>query len=92
MMNIEILPPPAFQPTHAGVMFKRQILKQYKMSVAEASRRLGVSEKYLSSFCNGHVPCTAELAQRLAQETSTNAELWISLQANYDNWQANNQP
>lgn len=90
-MNMEKVSAPKFKPTHPGEMFKRRLLDEYKISLTEAAKRLGVSRKHLTNFANGHVSCSVELAQRIAAATGSGVGLWINLQANYDIWQAENQ-
>jgi addiction module HigA family antidote len=87
-MSAEPVAGPAFQPSHPGEIFKNQILSRYDLSISEAARRLGVSRKHLTNFCNAHVPCSTDLAQRIAVATGSGVAMWINLQAAYDTWAA----
>lgn len=89
--NVECVEGPAFQPSHPGEIFKNQILSRYELSISEAARRLGVSRKHLTNFCNAHVPCSTDLAQRIAAATDSGVAMWINLQAAYDTWSAEHQ-
>lgn len=75
-------------PNHPGLVFRSQILEEHGISVTKAAKALGVSRTTMSNFCHGHIPCSADLAQRIALATDSNVALWINLQANYDAWQA----
>jgi len=75
-------------PTHPGLIFRIQILEENAISVTKAAKALGVSRTTMSNFCHGHIPCSGDLAQRIALATDSNVGLWINLQANYDAWQA----
>ncbi|MCD8520653.1 MAG: HigA family addiction module antitoxin [Saccharospirillaceae bacterium] len=88
MTNVSNVLKPRFKPSHPGLVFKRQVLEGYELSITEAARRLGVSRKHLTNFSNGHVPCSLDLAQRIAAATGSGVAVWINLQANYDTWLA----
>tara|TARA_R110001583_G_scaffold57852_2_gene172831 strand:- start:9 stop:308 length:300 start_codon:yes stop_codon:yes gene_type:complete len=81
---------PNFKPSHPGLVFKRQVLEGYELTITEAANRLGVSRKHLSNFSNGNVSCSLDLAQRIAAATDSGVAVWINLQANYDTWIAEN--
>lgn len=77
-------------PIHPGIVFRTQVLEENKISVSRAARALGLSRTTMSNFCNGHTPCTPEIAQRIALSIDSNVAVWINLQANYDAWIAEN--
>lgn len=77
-------------PTHPGVVFRVNILEEHGISVTRAAKALRVSRTTMSNFCNGHTPCTPEIAQRIALSINSNVSVWINLQANYDAWFAEN--
>lgn len=73
-------------PAHPG-----ELLREYLpegMSVGEAAERLGVSRQAFSAILNGRAGVSAEMALRLSQALGTSAEMWLSMQAAYDLWQA----
>lgn len=80
------------KPVHPGVVFKLDVLDELGMNVTEAAKRLGVSRKHLSNFVNGNVPCSAELAQRIARATSTSMQSWLNMQTTLDVWLAEQNP
>ena len=88
MSDTEVLSAPQFKPSHLGGIFKRQILAENNLTVTEAADRLGITRKHLSNFCNEHVPCSLDLAQRIAAATGSGVAMWINLQAKYDTWLA----
>lgn len=76
------------KPTHPGLIFKRQVLERLGLSIQQAAGYLGVSRQTLSRFCNGSLPCTQNLARRIAEATDSNVAVWINLQASVDAWEA----
>jgi addiction module HigA family antidote len=77
-------------PTHPGVVFRVTILEEHGISITKAAKALGLSRTTMSNFCNGHTPCTPEIAQRIALSIDSNVAVWINLQAHYDAWFAEN--
>lgn len=49
---------------------------------------LGVSRKTLSKIINEKGSITPDMALRLSRAFDTTPDLWLSLQKNYDLWQA----
>ncbi len=77
-------------PAHPG-----EVLREYlpeDMTVTEAARRLKVTRQQLSALLNKRSGISAEMALRLAAALGTSAEMWISMQAAYDLWQARRKP
>jgi addiction module HigA family antidote len=77
-------------PAHPG-----EVLREYlpeDMTVTEAARRLKVTRQQLSALLNQRSGVSAEMALRLAAALGTSAEIWISMQAAYDLWQARRKP
>lgn len=68
-------------PPHPGIL-----LEDYlgDISLAEAARRLGVTESRLALLRDGQESVSAELAARVGMLLGTSAELWLGLQAGYD--------
>ncbi len=52
--------------THPGVVFRVTILEEHGISVTKEAKALGLSRTTMSNFCNGHTPCTPDIAQRIA--------------------------
>jgi addiction module HigA family antidote len=62
-------------------------LKPFGVTVTAAAEALGVTRKHVSAIVNGRAPITPDMALRLATAFSTEPELWVNLQAQYDLWQ-----
>ncbi len=77
-------------PAHPG-----EVLQQYlpvSMTVTEAAHRLGISRQALSALLNKRSGVSADMALRLSQALGTSAEMWLSMQATYDLWKAEQKP
>ena len=77
-------------PTHPGVFFRIQILEENGISISRAAKALGLSRQTVSNLCNGHTPCTPDIAVRIACAIDSNVGFWVNMQANYDSWIAEN--
>jgi addiction module HigA family antidote len=77
-------------PAHPG-----EVVREYLpegMTVSDAARRLGISRQALSALLNKRAGVSAEMALRLSQALGTSAEMWVSMQAAYDLWEARQRP
>ena len=74
-----------FNPAHPG-----QVLKDYlgAITVAEASRRLGVTRAHLSRILNGKAGISASMSLRLSAALRTSPDFWLRMQMQRDLWQA----
>lgn len=76
-----------YNPAHPG-----EVLKHYldlkNRSVQSAADHLKVSRVTLSRLLNGKAGVSAEMAVRLGQELGAGPEMWLTMQAKYDLWQA----
>lgn len=72
-------------PSHPGL-----VLREYlgDLSVTEAASRLSITRAALSRILNGSAGISADMALRLRDALGTSAEMWVTMQANYDLWQA----
>lgn len=77
-------------PAHPGEVL-REFLPE-KMTVGEAAERLGISRQSLSAILNGRAGVSADMAVRLSQALNTSAEMWLSMQAAFDLWRAEQKP
>ena len=75
-------------PTHPGGILRRQYLEPLSLTISELANTLGVSRKTLSKIVNEHGSITPDMALRLSKAFKTTPELWLTLQQNYDLWQA----
>ena len=73
-------------PAHPGEVLRALYLDPMKVTITEAAEALGVSRKHVSAIVNGRAPVTPDMAMRLAAVFSTEPEVWVNLQAQYDLW------
>jgi addiction module HigA family antidote len=79
-----------FNPTHPGVLVRREHLEPLGISVTEAARRMRMSRKSLSEFLNGRTRLSLPMARRLgAAFPQTDAAFWLRVQLQYDVAHAN---
>jgi antitoxin HigA-1 len=76
------------QPTHPGIIVKKDYLEPLAISIQDMAAILGVARKTLSKIINGRGGVTPDMALRLARAFDTTPDLWLTLQKNYDLWQA----
>jgi addiction module HigA family antidote len=76
-------------PAHPGA-----VLHEYlgDLSVTEAAKRLAITRATLSRILNGHAGISADMALRLRDALGTSAEMWVTMQAQYDLWVAEQLP
>ncbi len=70
-------------PAHPG-----KILAYYLQdrSVTEVAKHIGITRPALSRVLNGKAGVSADMALRLSEAFSTDADLWLRLQAQHDLW------
>ncbi|MEA9392582.1 HigA family addiction module antitoxin [Acerihabitans sp. TG2] len=70
-------------PAHPGL-----VLREYlgDVSVTEAAKALGVTRVTLSRILNGSTGISADMALRLEAALDTSAEMWTSMQSQYELW------
>jgi antitoxin HigA-1 len=76
------------QPTHPGIIVKKDYLEPLAISIQDMAAILGVARKTLSKIINGRGAVTPDMALRLARAFDTTPDLWLTLQKNYDLWHA----
>ncbi len=81
-----------FNPPHPGETLREDVLPELNISVAELARRLGFARETLSRILHGHAPISPDLAVRLEAAGIGTAQTWMSVQIDYDLWQARNRP
>jgi addiction module HigA family antidote len=77
-----------FNPPHPGEVLKELCLEPLGLSVTRAAEALGVTRTTLSAILNGRAGISPEMAIRLSKAFGTSAESWLSQQAQYDLWVA----
>lgn len=76
-------------PHHPGYILKTLYLQPLSLTITELATILNVSRKAISAIANERKAITPEMALRLAQAfPNTTPESWLTLQRNYDLWQA----
>ena len=84
-------------PPHPGESIREDILPALGITVTEAAGQLGVARVTLSRLINGQAGISADMARRLevwlgGPKKGPSAESWLRMQADYDLWQAMQQP
>lgn len=77
-------------PAHPGEVLREWIPAQ--VSVTQAAQALGINRVTLSKLLGGRGNVTAGMALRLADWLGTSPEMWLGMQAQFDLWQAAQQP
>jgi antitoxin HigA-1 len=72
-------------PAHPGRILAYYIAGR---SVTEVAKHLGVTRATLSRILNGKAGISADMALRLSEAFSTEADLWLRLQIQRDLWEA----
>ena len=75
-------------PPHPGEVIKELCLDPLGLTVTAAAEALGVSRKTLSAILNGKAGISPEMAIRLSIAFDTSAESWLTQQAQYELWHA----
>jgi antitoxin HigA-1 len=75
-------------PSHPGEIIKEDCLAAMNLTVTAAAKGLGVSRKAFSELINGKSGISPEMAIRLEKAGWGTAEVWLTMQMNYDLWQA----
>jgi addiction module HigA family antidote len=73
-------------PAHPGVILRELYLVPLGITITQAAEALGVTRKHVSAIVNGRTPVTPDMALRLAVAFTTEPELWVNMQAQYDLW------
>jgi antitoxin HigA-1 len=73
-------------PAHPGEILRELYLAPLGITITAAAKALGVTRKHVSAIVNKRTPVTPDMALRLAVAFTTDPELWVNLQAQYDLW------
>ena len=81
------------RPSHPGAILNSMIegLREETgnaYTITELAEGLGVNRRTLSLILNQKSGISPEMAVKLSEAFSTNADLWMNLQKKYDLWQA----
>ena len=75
-------------PSHPGEAIQMLCLDNCGLTVAQAAAHMAVAEQELADVCASEAPMTADLAIRVELAFGGSAQMWLTLQANYDLVQA----
>jgi antitoxin HigA-1 len=77
-----------FNPPHPGAFIQEVYLEPNGMSGRELALKLGVAASTLSRVLSEVSGVSPEMALRLSKALGRSAESWLTMQDNYDLWQA----
>jgi addiction module HigA family antidote len=77
-------------PAHPGEVLREWIPEN--MTVGQAAEALQINRVTLSNVLNGKSGMSANLALRLSAWLGTSPEMWVGMQAQWDLWEAQQQP
>ena len=77
-----------FNPPHPGAFIQEVYLEPNGMSGRELALKLGVAASTLSRVLSESSGISPEMALRLSKALGRSAESWLTMQDNYDLWQA----
>lgn len=77
-----------FNPPHPGIILGEDFIKALDLTVTEAAFKMGVTRQNLSEIINGKTAISPVMALKIAKAFNSDAELWVTMQAKYDLWQA----
>ena len=72
------------KPMHPGEVLREEFLVPLKMSAGALAEACGVPRTRIERFASEQTGITADTALRLAKALGTSAQLWLSLQNDYD--------
>lgn len=75
-------------PPHPGEFIQEVYLAPNEMSCRDLALKLGIAASTLSRVLNKSSSISPAMALRLSKALGRSAESWLSMQDNYDLWQA----
>ena len=75
-------------PPHPGEFIREVYLEPFQLSARQVAAKLKVAPSTFNRLLNGESSVTPEMALRLSKTLGRSPESWLSLQHNYDLWQA----
>ena len=76
--------PKKLRPVHPGDILLHEFMQPFKLSSYKLAKELGVTAPTVNEIVRRRRAVTAEMALRLARYFGTTAQLWQSLQSQYD--------
>ncbi|MCL2021655.1 MAG: HigA family addiction module antitoxin [Betaproteobacteria bacterium] len=80
------------KPVHPGEVLREDVIAELGLTVKEAAERLGMSRTAFSRVLNCRAALSPDLALRLEQAGVSTADMWLTLQLNYDLAEARQYP
>ena len=77
-----------FNPPHPGEFIKATYLEPFGYSCRFLATQLDVASSPLNRILKGQSAITPEMALRLSKAVGRSPESWLSMQDNFDLWQA----
>lgn len=87
MVEYRVKGPPAWQPSHPGVLLG-ETLRTLGLTVKGAAEKLGVSRQALHAILAKDAAVSPEMAVRLGKLCGNGPGLWLRMQQAHDLWQA----
>ena len=78
------------KPVHPGKILFEDVLVPFGLTAAEVACILDITHEALIGFLNEEIPCSPQMAKKIAGITSLNAENWLAVQVRFDIWEAAN--
>jgi addiction module HigA family antidote len=75
-------------PPHPGEFIREVYLEPFQLSARQVAAKLKVAPSTFNRLLNEESSITPEMALRLSKTLGRSPESWLSLQHNYDLWQA----
>lgn len=75
-------------PPHPGEFIREIYLEPFEISGRQLAAKLGVSASTLNRILNGNSGISSEMALRLSKSLGRSPESWLTMQDNYNLWQA----
>ncbi len=79
---------PMHNPPHPGEFIESIYMEPYGVSCRNLASHLGVAASTLSRILNAKSAVSPEMALRLSKVLGRSPESWLSMQDNYELWQA----
>lgn len=74
------------RPPHPGVFLVKGFLLPRDITVSELAHAVDMDVTEVHRFIDEEIPCTVDLANRLAGALGLDADFWLAAQEHYDDW------
>jgi addiction module antidote protein, HigA family len=76
------------RPTHPGEMLREDFIPEYKLTVSDLAKALGVSRQTMNELLRERRAVSPEMALRLSRLFGNSPEFWLNAQRAVDLWDA----